>query len=58
MVGTAFGSVVILIYLAVLGFIAYFLISVLQFMRRKNKNDQLLLQKLDELSKKLDKDDR
>lgn len=45
---------VLLIYLSVFGFIIYFLINILQFMRRKNHNDLLLLQKIDELAKKLD----
>ncbi|MBU5213138.1 hypothetical protein BLX88_16855 [Bacillus obstructivus] len=45
---------ILLIYLLIFGFIAYFLINVLQFMRRKNHNDGLLLQKIDELSKKID----
>jgi preprotein translocase subunit YajC len=45
---------VLLIYLSIFGFIIYFLINILQFMRRKNDNDLLLLQKIDELAKKLD----
>jgi preprotein translocase subunit YajC len=45
---------VLLIYLSIFGFIIYFLINILQFMRRKNENDLLLLQKIDELAKKLD----
>ncbi|GIN86236.1 hypothetical protein J6TS2_26220 [Heyndrickxia sporothermodurans] len=39
----------ILIFLLIYGFIAYFLINVLMFMRQKNASDDLLLQKLDEL---------
>jgi hypothetical protein len=44
----------LLIYLSIFGFIIYFLINILQLMRRKNDNDLLLLQKIDELAKKLD----
>lgn len=50
----SFGFLGIFIYLLIYGFIAYFLINVLQFMRRKTRSDKLLLQKLDELSRKLD----
>jgi preprotein translocase subunit YajC len=45
---------VLLIYLSIFGFIIYFLINILQLRRRKNDNDLLLLQKIDELAKKLD----
>jgi hypothetical protein len=45
---------ILLIYLSIFGFIIYLLINILQFMRRKNDNDLLLLQKIDELAKKLD----
>ncbi len=45
----------ILLYLFVFGFIVYFLISILRFMRAKNHNDILLLKKLDEISNKLDR---
>ena len=44
----------IIIYLLIFGFIVYFLISVMRFMRRKNENDRLLLQKIDELTQKID----
>ena len=46
--------ILMFIYLFILIFISYFLISVLQFMRQKNKDDALLLQKVDELSKQLE----
>jgi len=46
--------ILMFIYLFILIFIGYFLISVLQFMRQKNKDDALLLQKMDELSKQLE----
>ena len=57
MVGSAIGFIGIILYLAIAGFILYFLLKVLSFMAEKNRNDKLLLQKLDELSKNLDKDD-
>jgi len=50
-----FGSfIIMIIYLLIFGFIVYFLTSVLQFMRRKNDNDRLLIQKIDELTQKID----
>lgn len=44
----------LVINLLIFGFIAYFLINVLQFMRNKNHNDEYLAQKINEISKKLD----
>ncbi|MDH5162075.1 hypothetical protein [Heyndrickxia oleronia] len=52
--GLLFGILPILL---IYGFIAYFLINVLMFMRKKNHNDQLIVQKLEEISKKLDSKD-
>ncbi|WP_440706074.1 hypothetical protein [Heyndrickxia oleronia] len=52
--GLLFGILPILL---IYGFIAYFLINVLMFMRKKNHNDQLIVQKLEEISKKLDRKD-
>ncbi|MCM3760749.1 hypothetical protein M3212_08105 [Alkalihalobacillus oceani] len=46
-----------LIYLLIFGFIIYFLISVLRYMRAKTHNDVLLLKKLDEIAQKIDKSD-
>jgi TM2 domain-containing membrane protein YozV len=45
----------LLLYLSIISFIIYFLISILRFMRAKNHNDILLLKKLDEISNKIDK---
>ncbi|MDY0393956.1 hypothetical protein ACFSMW_16195 [Virgibacillus halophilus] len=45
--------IILLIYLLIIGFIAYFLINVLLFMRRKSHSDDLLKQKIEELTRKL-----
>lgn len=51
----AFASMVsFLIYILIIVFIAYFLITVVSFMKKKNHSDELLLQKIDELTQKLE----
>ncbi|WP_172372380.1 hypothetical protein [Sporosarcina jiandibaonis] len=42
-----------LIYILVIVFVAYFLITAVLFMKKKNRSDELLLQKIDELSQRL-----
>lgn len=56
MMTSAIGFIWILLNLAAIGFILYFLIKVLTFMSEKNRHDKILLQKLDELTNKLNKD--
>lgn len=45
--------IILLIYLVIIMFIVYFLLKVLQFMKTKSENDRLLIQKVEELSQKL-----
>ena len=45
--------IALLIYVLIFVFFAYLLITVLVFMKKKNRSDELLLQKIDELSQRL-----
>lgn len=42
------------IYLLIIVFIVYFIMSVLQFIKTKSQHDVLLLQKMEEIAEKLD----
>lgn len=46
--------IILLVYVLIICFAVYFLITILRFMKDKTQNDGLLLQKVDELSQKLD----
>jgi len=50
---TSVSMLFFLIYVLIIVFVAYLLITVLIFMKKKNRSDELLLQKIDELSKSL-----
>lgn len=51
----AFASMVsFLIYVLIIVFIVYFLITLILFMKKKNRSDELLVQKIDELSHRVD----
>lgn len=51
----AFASMLtFLVYVLFIVFIVYFLITTVLFMKKKNRSDDLLLQKIDELSRRLD----
>lgn len=45
-------EVILIIYLAFFAFMLFFMISILNFMKRKTQNDELLLMKLEELINK------
>ncbi|WP_269052994.1 hypothetical protein [Sporosarcina sp. G11-34] len=50
---TSVSMLFFLFYVLIIVFVAYLLITVLIFMKKKNRSDELLLQKIDELSQSL-----
>ncbi|ACL19042.1 hypothetical protein Dhaf_0982 [Desulfitobacterium hafniense DCB-2] len=46
-------EIILIIYLAFFAFIIFFMISIINFMKRKTQNDELIIIKIEELIDKL-----